>query len=494
MNRIFAVFIIISVFVFYPNLSAQDQSNFDIYSLEDYIDQYKDWYDLPGVAVGLVRHGKIIYTKGFGVKCLKSNGAVTENTIFSTASVTKLFVSIAVMQLYEENKIDIDEPVSKYLTFFNMNDPLYNKITITQLLNHTSGLPDEEGEEFYRSWKNPEYDDGALRRYVEGLRTKPLVSTPGEKYNYSNIGYEVLGCMIAEVSGIPLEDYINKNILKRIGMKNSNMLLNSIDQELIACPNILDQDLKFKQNDFFPYTRRHAASGTLLSNVEDMCRFAVTILNKGIYDGRRILKDSTLKKMLTPDNDNPAGLGFHIEKIDSGTTLIFHAGGDPGFRTEFILVPEKELGVVVLTNSWEHQVQPLAFKALDLLTGDNEIDWFTFYHGSTWKMIRENGIEVAVNKIKEFVLKTGVDNFHPSILNQHGNLLHDMGRTEDAIRVKALNIEFYPDIFQLYNILADLYIELNDTQNARRCYEKSIAIKPENNIAEERLRILDLKD
>lgn len=201
-----------------------------------------------------------------------------------------------------------------------------------------------------------------------------------------------------------------------------------------------------------------------------------------------------MEKMLTPENDHPAGLGFQVEKIDSMTTLIFHAGGDPGFRTEFILVPEKEQGVVVMTNAWEHQVQPLAVKVLDLMAGNNETDWFTFYYGSTWKIIREYSIEVAITKIKEFVIKNGFDNFHPSILNQHGSLLQDLGRTADAVRIKALKIEFYPKIFQLYNILAELYIDLGDTLNAKLCYEQSIAIEPENNISVERLKILDLKD
>jgi len=168
MKKIFTGIYIILTSVLCLRLSAQTPQNFKIIELEQYIHQYKDWYDLPGVAVGLVRHGKIIYTKGFGVKCLKSNGTVTEKTIFSTASVTKLFVATAVMQLYEENKIHINKPVTKYLSFFKLADALYKNITITHLLNHTSGLPDEEGDEFFSSWKNPEYDDNALKRYVGG--------------------------------------------------------------------------------------------------------------------------------------------------------------------------------------------------------------------------------------------------------------------------------------------------------------------------------------
>jgi len=472
-------------------LFPQDAKTFKAEPLEHYISQYMDWYDLPGLAIGLVKDGETIYKRGFGVKCLKSHENVTANTIFSTASVTKLFVGLAVMQLYEENRIGLDEPISKYLPYFELDDGLHNTITIAQLLNHTSGL-DDEGEDLFSSWENPEFDDGALKRFVKGLKTKSVVSKPGEKYLYSNIGYEILGCLISEISGVSLEEYVNKNILEPIGMHQSNMLLAKIERSLLACPNVLDTKLEFGQTKYFPYTRRHAASGTLLSNVEDMCRFALTVLNKGEIDGNRVLKESSLAKMLTPVNDNPAGLSFHVDKTDS-VTFIYHAGGDPGFRTEFILIPEKRLGVVVMTNQWEHQIEPLAYKALNCLMGEDETDWFTFYHGSLWEIIRKNDAENAVKEIRGLFSKNGLGNFHPAILNQHGNLLQDLGRAKEAIEYKKLNIEYYPKIFQLYNSLAESYAGLGDADNAIMYYRKSIEIRPKNNIANDRLRALTAK-
>ena len=493
MKKIIVIIYVVAAFLSNQKSFAQNSQNFETDSLEQYIIQYMDWYDFPGLSVGLIMDGEIIYSKGFGVKCIDSKEKVTENTIFSTASVTKLFVGIAIMQLYEDNKVNLDESVSNYLPYFELNDSLAKKITIKQLLNHTSGLPDDEGDEFYSSWKNPEYDDDALKRYVIGLKTKTLISIPGENYNYSNIGYEILGCVISEVTGMSLEDYININILEPAGMQESNMLLNNIDTNLLACPHTLDKELYFKINNFFPYTRRHSASGTLLSNIEDLCRFAITILNEGIIDQNRILSKSSLKEMLTSENDNPVGLSFHISVVDSVTTLVFHAGGDPGFRTEFLLIPEKKMGVVVMTNLWEHQIEPLAYKALNYMLGDNETDWFTFYHESTWKIIRENTVEVAVDKIRDLVNNNGFNHFHPAILNQHSNLLFDLGRITYAIELRKLNVEFYPKIFQLYNFLADAYVGNGDLQNAKIYYEKSMELKSENNPAIERLKALNIK-
>ena len=470
---------------------AQDKRSIEIASLEQSIVQYMDWYDLPGLAVGLIKNGEIFFQKGFGVKSLKANNeAVTKNTIFSTASVTKLFVGTAIMQLYEEKKIALNETVSKYLPYFKLSDDLYEKITIAQLLNHTSGLPDDEGEEFYSSWKNPEYDDDALKRYVKGLKSKKLISIPGEKYNYSNIGYEILGCVISETAGISLEEYINKNILRPLGMQQSNMLLNNIDPDILASPHVLNKELKFKINAYFPYTRRHSASGTLLSNIEDMCRFALAILNKGILGKNRILAESSLKKMFTLENDNPAGLSWHITEVDSTTTLIFHAGGDPGFRTEFVLIPEKAMGVIMMANSWEHQIEPLAYRALNIMLGDDEKNWFTFYHGSTWKIIRENEMDDAIKKIKNLVNENGFEHFHPAILNQHSNLLMDLGRMQDAIELRKFNLYYYPKKHQLYDLLAEAYLKNGQKELAIENYERSLALNPENTNAIEMLKKL----
>jgi len=489
--KILSIHLIVTAFIFAcSNLIAENPPHSKFDSLEKYIIQYQDWYELPGLAIGLILDGEVKYTKGFGVMCYDSKEPVTENTIFSTASISKLFVGTAIMQLYEEKKIDLDESITKYVPYFKLRDSLFNKITIRQLLSHTSGLPDDEGEEFYSSWKNPEFDDDALKRYVKGLKTKSLISIPGTEYIYSNIGYEILGCVISEVSGISVEEFIKKNILGQIGMQKSNMLLKNVDSSLLACPHILNENIDFEINEYFPYTRRHAASGTLLSNINEMCRFAVAILNNGIIDGSRILQESSIKLMLTQQNGNPAGLSWHVQQVDSVTTLIFHAGGDPGFRTEIILIPEKAMGVVVMTNSWEHQIEPLAYKALNYMLEDDVQDWFTFYHGSTWKIMRNNNTENAVDKIKEIVSKNGFENFHPAILNQHSNLLQDLGKTLDAIEFKKLNIEFYPKTFQLYNSLAELYVYLGDTKNAIVNYEKSIELKCDNNAAIDKLKAI----
>src|SRR5438270_5134497 len=132
---------------------------------------------LPGFAIGVVKNGKLIYAKGFGVAKLGGTTAITSKSLFHMASVTKTFVATAVMQLVEKGKIDLDAPLIRYLSYFRLNDERYRIITIRQMLSHTSGIPDTVNY----NWDKPEYDAGALERFVRSIADQKLVFAPGEK-------------------------------------------------------------------------------------------------------------------------------------------------------------------------------------------------------------------------------------------------------------------------------------------------------------------------
>ena len=155
---------------------------------------------VPGFAIGVVRNGKLIFAKGFGVAKLGVNTPITSKSLFHMASVTKTFVATAVMQLVEKGKIDLDAPLIRYLPYFRLNDERYRTITIRQMLSHTSGIPDTVNY----NWDKPEYDAGALERFVRSIADQKLVFAPGEKFAYSNTAYEILGDVIAKVGSTGL--------------------------------------------------------------------------------------------------------------------------------------------------------------------------------------------------------------------------------------------------------------------------------------------------
>lgn len=165
----------------------------------------------PGLAAGIVKDNRVLFTGEYGTANLSTGDPVVRGTLFHQASVSKTFVATAIMQLVERGKVELDAPITKYLSYFKLEDERYQNITIRQLMNHTSGMPDEEDY----AWDRPEYDEQSLERYVKGIGHHKLLSQPGEKFAYSNIGYEILGDMIAKVSDMSFEQYMEKIFLNQ---------------------------------------------------------------------------------------------------------------------------------------------------------------------------------------------------------------------------------------------------------------------------------------
>ena len=307
----------------------------------------------PGIAVGIIKDGKLVFARGFGVMSVENpSRPVTAETLFHMASITKPFVATSVMQLMERGKVNLDEPVMKYLPYFKLKDPRYKAITVRQLLTHTSGMPDVTNY----GWDKPEYDDGSLERYVRSLGEVSLRWEPGTNFAYSNMAYEVLGDLVAKVSGKTFEDYVAENILQPVGMKSSTLLLKRADPAKLATGHTQSKDKLVKPVAHYPYNRAHTPSSNLHSNVEDMARWVLVNLNYGELDGRRILQRSTYDIMWKPavqtgrNKDNHVGISWFLGDL-GGEPFISHSGGDDGFRALVAFSTKRNVGLVVMTNS-----------------------------------------------------------------------------------------------------------------------------------------------
>jgi len=324
--------------------------------------------NLPGFAIGIVKNGKLIYAKGFGVARLGGTTPITSKSLFHMASVTKTFVATAVMQLVEQGKIDLDAPLTRYLPYFRLDDERYRTIKIRQMLSHTSGIPDTVNYH----WDKPEYDTGALERFVRSISDQKLVFAPGEKFAYSNTAYEILGDVIAKVSGESFEDYVQHNILTPLGMKDSTLLIREASPLLLTSPHVLEKD-KVVVSKIFPYNRAHAPSSTLYSSIEDMSRWAIANLNHGELDGKRILKRETAESMwrpVAPALGMKEGISWFTTDLQ-GHHLVLHSGGDVGFESLLILAPDDSVAVVAMSNfaGSKDYVQEFAGAALKIMLG-----------------------------------------------------------------------------------------------------------------------------
>lgn len=336
----------------------------------------KNMYEsqLPGFAIGIVEDGRVTYAKSFGVARLGDVKPVTPQSLFHMASVTKPFVATAIVQLVEREKMSLDGLLTDYLPYFCLKDERSAVITVRQVLGHIAGLPDVEDYH----WDNPEYDDGALERYVRSLSNLSAIAAPGELFAYSNIGFEVLGDLIAKVSGESFESYVQRHILEPLGMKKSTLLVREADPDLLTSPHILNQS-DVVVSKVFPYNRAHAPSSTLYSNIDDMNRWAMVNLNRGELDGQRILKESSYDLLWNPQADTTqsgakVGLSWFLTQR-GGHRVVSHAGEDDGFQSYLMLAPDDLISIVAMSNFSSDEcyfLDDITNAAMDMLLSEKE--------------------------------------------------------------------------------------------------------------------------
>jgi CubicO group peptidase (beta-lactamase class C family) len=328
--------------------------NTKLIALDSVLEEIMTRWSIPGLGVGIVQEGEIIYARGFGVQSLETGKPVTPKTIFCIASISKCFVATAVMQLAEKGKISLDAPLIRYLPYFKLDDERYAQITLRQMLSHTSGMPDLDESEYDVLVAQPEYYDAAAERYVRGLSNRKMVAAPGERFSYSNIAYNVLGDMIAKVSGQTFEAYMKEHILFPAGMPDSTFFFPEVDQDRLAVPHLRTPEMIV--NPVYPYHRADAPSSFLHSTIVDMCHWCIACLNQGSYAGQRILTPASYELMWTPVAEwgfpplyEDIGLGWTLGHFD-GIKTVSHGGMGFGWTDFLTLLPEKKRAAVILCN------------------------------------------------------------------------------------------------------------------------------------------------
>lgn len=336
--------------------------------IDSYLSSLIDTAGIPGIAIALTNGQDVIYAKGFGFANIQAKEKLTPSHFFHVASISKTFTATAVMQLAEQGKLDINRPLIHYLPYLKMKDPRYRKITIKQMLNHTSGIPDVTDYE----WEKAESDEGALERYTRSLADSILMYDPGSSFNYSNIAFDVLGDVVAKVSGVSFEKYEEENILVPLDMDKSNFYYPKMSKDLQTVPYTgSSQSISM----VYPYNRKHAPSSTLTSNVLELSHWAIANMYEGRYKNRQIITPSTFRAMTSPTvTVDPAqglsvGLCWFIYPY-KGYINYVHEGGDIGYRSILSLIPEKKLGVVILSNTDHIDIQQVYFKVVDMLLAD----------------------------------------------------------------------------------------------------------------------------
>jgi CubicO group peptidase (beta-lactamase class C family) len=442
---------------------------------------YAERNDITGFAVGVIAHNQVVFSRGYGIRDVSTGEPVTTRSLFHMASVSKPFVATAVMQLVEEEKISLDDKISSILPYFSMEGQEYLDITLGQMLSHLSGMPDVEDYE----WDHPQYDDGSLKRYIRSLAGKKLICEPGTEFHYSNMAYDVLAGVIAEVSGMLFEEYISERIFKPAGMTSSTFLKMQVPDSLSTAPHVLDfEKYRMGVSPVYPYNRPHAGSSTLHSNVEDMIRWAFLNLYKGSGQGNQILQEVSYDKLWEENfqigEERYIGLSWFISKYH-GKTVISHSGGDTGFRSYLLLIPEDTTAIVAMGNSENFQSYGVAGMILDMVYDHppeilSQPASFAFL--STWG---EYGLDSAYRYFD--FLK---ENRDPEVDFDDGSLImlawpvYQQGKPDLALELLDFNNRLFPGSVWNHQFKAEVLYNLDRKEEAILSVRKALELNPDD--------------
>jgi len=339
--------------------------------LGSYIKSVRKQFNVPGIAVAIVKDGRIILTKGYGVKRSNSKTAVDEKSLFCIASNTKAFTVVAIALLVEDGILEWDVPLVRYIPWLRLVDSIASReFTIRDLLAHRSGLGYGAGNLLL--WPNTTY---TRKEIVRRIRFIPFAGEFRNTYGYNNLLYVAAGELIEAVSGLTWEEFITTRILKKVGMLNSS---------------IRGAKSKFK-------TLNDNPAGGINSSAKDMAKWMICLLDSGRISGESYLySTSTARELWTPvtpisidsgDQElRPSqptykayALGFRVRDY-RGKHIVGHTGSLNGYVSRVTMVPELKLGVAVLTNSRSTEAyQSIVHKILDYYLDAPEFDWINAY-------------------------------------------------------------------------------------------------------------------
>jgi CubicO group peptidase (beta-lactamase class C family) len=336
--------------VFPRPLPAQDQFE----SIRSSIRTKMQERNVPSIAVAVAQGDKILWEQGFGWADREKLIPADANTMYSLASISKPLTATALMTLVSTGKVDLDKPVNDYLGAVKLHARVGNAedATVRRVANHTSGLP-EYFQFFYENeaWRPPSMDETILR-------FGNLVTAPGERFQYSNLGYGVLDDVIARVSGKSYADYMRQEVFLKLGMTRSAV---GIDPALHAF-----EATRYDGEDvtpIVPYTTDHPGASEIYSSAHDMALFGMFSLKEHLPNQAAILSDALISAMQRPTVVSQPGVGYGVGwEIDSrgGPTLVNHSGGMPGVATWLRLFPDQKLVIVVLCNEDDRLAHTIA--------------------------------------------------------------------------------------------------------------------------------------
>lgn len=447
--------------------------------------QYADCCSFTGTVL-VSDHDKVIFKKGYGLANREWNIPNTPDVKFRLGSITKQFTSMLIMQQVAKGAIKLDGHLSDYLPYYRQDTG--SRVTISQLLSHTSGIPSyTDDPKFFPDVSRNYY---AVDDFVKKFCSGDLQFEPGTKFHYDNSGFFLLGAVLEHVTGKSYEALLKENIFVPLGMKDTGYdhyedILSKraagYEQELAGVVNAPYLDMSL------PY-----AAGSLYSTVEDLYKW-----DQALYTDK-LLSNELKQRLFTPNLEN-YGYGWDIRTLPAddpaaGQTMISHDGGINGFNTvEQRLIGDHAL-IVIFNNTPGANLDEMAKGIRAILHGQEPMTPKRSLVHDLGETVVTRGTDAAVAQYHELKRANlnGYD-FEERTLNQLGYMLLEKGRNADAIAIFKLNAEEYPKSSNVYDSLAEAYAKDGQKQQAIANYRKSLELDPKNQNAADKLKELEQK-
>lgn len=440
----------------------------------------------------IAENGKILYEKSFGYADFSTKRNNNANSSFPIASITKTFTSTAILQLKEKGKLELKDPVSKFL-----NDFPYKKVTIKQLLSHTAGLANYDSLFFPLIAKHPDtvfINKDLIPAFIS--QKKSLVFNSGDDFSYNNVNYNILALIIEKISGLSYGAYLEKYIFKPAGMKNTSLsnFFSRVDENLskryIVKYPYSEELQRAETIEEFKVAERFSfqGHGDLISTCEDLLKY-----DAALYHGK-LISETTLKEAFTPvllsngnDNVQRYALGWITRKDVSMGEIVKHDGGLPGGRTMLLRNITKHQAIIIFDNN-ANNVVPIADNALTILNGGN-VEKPKKSGAKTYGItLAEKGIKASEKVLSK--IKKDTANYYVSEdeMNSLGYALMFNNKSVEAENAFKQNTVLFPLNWNTYDSYGEILLKHGKKEDAIKMYKKSIELNPNNDNGKKMLK------
>ncbi len=339
--------------------------------LEKWIEATRAYSRYPGVSAAVVVDQEVIWQGGFGYADINKRTPATPTTLYSICSISKLFTSVALMQLRDQGKLRLDDPVAKHLSWFTIKNPRPEQeaVTVEGILTHAAGLPREAA---YPYWSAPSYEFPTREQIINAVSSQEMLYRPETYFQYSNLGLTLAGEIVAAASGKSYGDQVQAGVLGPLGLKDTywDMPQQERGKRLATGYSGWPREGERRELPFFQ-ARGIAPAAGYASTALDLAKFAswqFRLLAKG---GTEVLSSNTLREMQRVHFMDPAwettwGLGFEVWRSD-GKTFVGHGGSCPGYQTQLAIRPDEKIATIAMVNAIDGDAGTLAHQAYNLL-------------------------------------------------------------------------------------------------------------------------------